>query len=166
MPQNNLLIHPKEELHSTVSIIIPTYAGVKFLLPCIQSILKQSRLPDEIIVVDDASPKPGDADFIQETFGQESRIRVIRNDTNLGFSGAVNRGLTEARGDFLALINNDTELAPSWLERALEPFCSPEVGSVATRIDCINPSGHIDSAGDLYTTAGGTEKFKHGRPLC
>ncbi len=164
MPQDHTSSTRNEKSSPTVSIVIPTYNGQEFLGPCIQSVLDQTHAPDEIIIVDDASPEPGDAAFIQETFGNEDRIRVIRNESNLGFAGSANRGLKEAHGEFLALINNDTVLTPTWLQRALEPFSSPEVGSVATRLDCFKPDGRIDSAGDLYTTAGGTEKFKHGYP--
>lgn len=152
-----------------LSLIIPTYAGRHYLGPCLRSVLAQSQIPDEIIVVDDGSPEPTDAAFVTDEFIDESRIKVIRNETNMGFAEAINRGFAASQGDFIALINNDTVLNDRWVERAQQPFSDERwgdrVGSVATRIVRFDSPDLLDSAGDLYTIAGGTEKYGSGCPV-
>ncbi|WP_198156212.1 glycosyltransferase family 2 protein [Paenibacillus sp. D9] len=99
------------------SIIIPTYNKRDYLVRCLDSIRRHTPEPYEIIVVDNASAD-GTAAML-ETYSLllgpgKLRFRVM--DRNLGFAGAVNRGLMMARGDRLLLLNNDTLVTERWLD--------------------------------------------------
>jgi len=106
-------------VNAELSVIIVTWNSANDIERCLSSLLAHSRmLTQEIIVVDNAS-KDGTPRVIQEKFEQ---IRLIGSQENLGFAQACNRGIEESRGQFLWLLNPDTELvndAPSLLAQAL-----------------------------------------------
>jgi len=84
----------------------------------------------EIIVVDNASAV--DAGYLADEFPQ---IKFIQNPKNLGFAGGNNRGIEAAKGDIILLLNNDTEVAPSFIEPIVTLFNEhSEVGIVCPKI--------------------------------
>lgn len=99
-----------------VSIVTPAYNCEHYLCQTVQTVLEQSFGSWEMIIVDDCS---GDATFriAQQLALEESRIRVFRNETNLGVSETRNRGIREAKGDYIALLDGDDLWEPDKLER-------------------------------------------------
>ena len=85
-----------------LSIIIPAYNAAKYIRSTIDCALAQSLSENEVIVVDDGSTD--DTIDILESYGDE--IRVIRQE-NRGVSAARNRGIGEARGQWLAFLDAD-----------------------------------------------------------
>lgn len=108
-----------------VSIIIPCYNGSKFIRATLESALGQTRLPHEIIVIDDGSTD--DSAAIAESFGPP--VRVIRQK-NQGESVARNRGLGEAVGTHVLFLDADDLLWPESLER-LSSAAETRPGAVA-----------------------------------
>lgn len=100
---------------TAISIVTPCYNGARFLRETIESVLKQTRPPLEMIVVDDGSTD--DSAAIAESYGPP--VRVIRQK-NQGESVARNRGIAEAKGDYLLFLDADDMLAPEALERLAE----------------------------------------------
>lgn len=95
-----------------VSIVIPVHDGVWITSRCLRALQRnQDVVPFEIIVVDDASTDKT-YDFLQHLRG----VRVIRNTINLGYLKSTNLGASHARGEFIALLNNDTEPISGWLD--------------------------------------------------
>jgi GT2 family glycosyltransferase len=99
----------------------------------------------EVIVVDNGSAD-GSAELAESEFG----VRVIRNTRNRGFCAANNQGIAVARGEFVALLNNDTEVEPDWLA-ALHRACtrSPDVGMAASKVLVWEDPRRIDKVGHL-----------------
>lgn len=95
-----------------ISIGMPVYGGEKHLRASIQSVIDQDFSNWELIVLDDASPDRS-VDVIQ-TF-QDQRIRLLRNVSNQGLVAARNRIMDEARGEFLAWLDQDDLAAPGRL---------------------------------------------------
>ena len=133
-----------------VSIIIPNYNGKHLLeknLPrVIEEIIKLSNYQIEIIVVDDAS-RDGSVEFINQLTGSrvnglknslinnslinnKSTIRLIENRTNMGFSSTVNRGVKEAKGEIVVLLNTDVYPEEGFLEPVSTHFEDPKVFAV------------------------------------
>ena len=81
----------------------------------VRSALEQTRVPDEVLVVDDGSTD--DSPRVLASFG--SRIRVVRTD-NRGFPQALNLGVSEAKGDWIAFLDSDDVWRPSKLEKQVE----------------------------------------------
>lgn len=99
----------------SISVIIPTFNRRDMLPRAIDSVLGQTRPPEEVIVVDDGSTD-GTADLIRTTY---PGVRVIEQ-RNAGVSAARNRGITNAHGQWIALLDSDDVWLPQKLERQLE----------------------------------------------
>jgi GT2 family glycosyltransferase len=100
------------------SIIILNYNGTKFLQDCINSIIRETNSPYEIIVVDNNSP-----DKSGELFSKKfPEITFILNKDNVGVPEGLNIGIRNASGDFIVLLNNDLIVMPNWLENFFKAY--------------------------------------------
>ena len=110
---------------TTVTVLIPAYNEARVIADTIESLQRQTRLPDEILVIDDGS-SDGTGE-IAERLG----ARVVRPEANNGFkAGAMNVGLPHVRGEWLLTLDADTILAPDALGEILA--AAQEHGSAAT----------------------------------
>ena len=143
----------------SVSIVIPNWNGRHFLATCLDSLLAQTYKDFEIIIVDNGS-KDGSLDLLSHEYPQ---VQVIALEYNTGFSFAVNRGIEASRGEFIALINNDTKAEPSWLAKMVSVLQEQaNLGSVACKMLSLNDSGLIDGAGDGVRRGGLPGRIGHG----
>ena len=94
-----------------ISVVIPTFNRISLVARAIDSVLKQSLNPYEIIVVDDGSDD-GTSEMIQNKY---KSIKLIQQQNN-GVSAARNNGIKHAKGDWIALLDSDDE----WTEKKLE----------------------------------------------
>jgi O-antigen biosynthesis protein len=146
---------------STLSVVVTTHDGRAVLGECLEALLAQTRTPDELLVVDDASAGGSDAGFVHERF---PRVRTLSLPRNLGHAGAAAAGVAATKGAFVALVNNDGVPDPDWCEQALRPFVDPHVGSVATRLVRYDDPSTIDSAGGGFTVVGHAYKRLEREP--
>lgn len=102
----------------TVSVVIPVYDGATFLPDAVASIRAQTRPPDEIIVVDDASTD-GSGE-VAASLGDD--IRVIRHEHNQTLPGARNTGVQASDSDIVTFLDADDLWAPDKLQRQLALF--------------------------------------------
>lgn len=125
----------------TVSAVVPTYNGEKFLRPAIESILNQTFRDFELIVVDDASTD-GTPRILAEL--NDGRLIVVTNHRNLGIAGATNKGLALARGKYVALQDHDDISLPSRFQAQAEFLEShPNVALVGTAASQIDENGSV-----------------------
>lgn len=99
-----------------VSIVTPAYNCEKYLRQTVESVLAQSYTDWEMIIVDDCSTD-GTLALAQQLAAVDARIRVVRNEQNQGVSMTRNRGIAEARGKYIALLDGDDLWEPDKLER-------------------------------------------------
>ena len=111
-----------------VSIYTPGYLCEDVIARCIESIRNQTYPVHEILLVDDCSPDRSTE--IAESMG----VRIIRHTENLGLAASCNTALRHCQGEFLAKIDTDLELDPSWLERAMIQFEDPAIAGVGGRL--------------------------------
>ncbi len=99
-----------------VSIIIVNYNSGWYLKSCVDSIMSNSDLPLELLIIDNNSTDQSCHFLLTQ---KNSRIHLIPNQTNLGFSKACNQGLNKACGDFFITMNPDILVPKGWLTRLL-----------------------------------------------
>ncbi len=138
---------PSQPSPESVSVIIPFFNLATFLPQTIASVREQTRLPDEIIVVDDGSTEPEARELIDRLergpegggrTGPESGppLRVVRQP-NRGLSGARNTGFREARSRWVLPLDADDLLAPEFIERALAAASRcPDAALITTWMSC------------------------------
>jgi GT2 family glycosyltransferase len=136
-----------------VSVLITTYNSARFLKACLESLLQQVYKPLEVIVVDNAS-SDGTRDLLARA-GPE--VRVIYNDTNIGFAAAQNQAARLAQGSWLFSLNPDVVLSPDFVAKAvasgnLDPKIGVVCGKLLRWIPNENPefSQVIDSTGIYF----------------
>ncbi len=142
-----------------ISIVIVTWNGRRYLEPCLEAVASQQGIDAEVIVVDNASTD-GTADVVRSRFPQ---VRLVALAENRGFAGGNNAGVREARGRYVAFLNNDTVADPGWL-RALRGGIDPAAGFLlaTSRIVYMHDASIVDSAGDGLFRWGGAFKRHHG----
>ncbi len=123
-----------------ISVILPAYNAAKFIRPAIESVLKQSCGDFELLVIDD-----GSTDATRSIISEysDSRLRLLVNERNLGLTATLNRGLGEARGEFIARQDADDVSQPERFARQLEFFHDcPEVVLLGTAARQVDAAGH------------------------
>src|SRR5260221_12599447 len=100
-----------------ISVIILNLNGLNFLKPCLESVKSQTYKNLEIIVTDNASTD-GSIDYIFS----HSEVVLVKNDSNLGYTGANNKAAQIASGEHLLFLNNDTTLHTNFFEEILKCY--------------------------------------------
>jgi len=135
----------------SVSVVIPTWNGRAMLDLALVSLERQSLAPLEVIVVDNGSTD-GTVEWLRE---RRPRVEVVALEENAGFAAGVNRGLERARGEYVALVNNDVELDPDFLrELAAGLERDPGAASAASKMLRFDDREVIDATGDTLRWSG------------
>ena len=147
-----------------VSIIVPTRDKAELLSACLGSLLdKTSYRSFEVLVVDNGSVEPEALRYLAR-IAEHPQVRVLRHNDAYNFSEINNRAAREAKGSFLCLLNNDTEVVePEWLGELMRYAVRPEVGAVGAKL--LYDDGSIQHAGvvvGLGDAAGHAHRFAAG----
>jgi GT2 family glycosyltransferase len=142
-----------------VSVVVATCGSWGFLTKCLESIILQDYNPKEVIVVDNGSVE-NIGFLVKETFPE---ISIIRIDHNLGFAGGYNVGIQAAKGDYVAIINDDAIASSGWLSAMVRLAQSDkELGAIGSIIlDGNNPSV-LDSCGIGMSLDGMSRQMMRG----
>ena len=126
---------PQPEDPPLVSLIIPTKDKVGLLRACLRGVLGATRYPNfEVLVVDNASAKAATHRYFEE-IQQDKRVRVLRYPAAYNYSAINNFAAREARGSYICLLNNDTEiLHDDWLCEMMRQAVRPHVGAVGAKL--------------------------------
>ncbi len=137
-----------------VSIITVNYNGLLHTQAFLAAMQKVSYPNYEIIVIDNASAE--DASVLKVTYPE---ITLLKSDINLGFAGGNNLGIQHAKGDYILLLNNDTEPSPDFLEPMVALMEErPQIGAVTAKLLYFDDASKVQFAGgtgiNLYTGRG------------
>jgi len=134
-----------------ISVVIPNYNGAAYLAACLSSLVRQTRSDFEVLVVDN-----GSSDDSFETARRAAPGAVIlRQERNLGFAGGANAGIHAGAAEWIAILNNDTEVSEEWLARCADAIGRhPDAAFLACRILDFGRRELGYSAGDCFLRAG------------
>ena len=156
-------LHLSESKLPQVSIVIVNYNGGDLLQDCVGSIVKFTQ-SFEIILVDNASTD-GSSQRLGELF---PRVRIVRNDQNLGFAKANNIGLRQSRGRYVVLMNPDVFVTEDWLDRLAscmgkDPRIAVATPKLLRRDGILDSTGHVFRFIRLEARNRGEEEADHGQ---
>jgi GT2 family glycosyltransferase len=151
-----------------VSVVVVNWNRRQMLRGCLESLARQNGPGFEVVVVDNGSTD-GSAEMVT-AFAENAGfpVRLIRNNRNFGFCAANNQGIFSAAGKYVALLNNDAEAEPGWLEAMIRAAERHHAGMVASKIVVFEDPTRIDKAGHLIWPDGqnrgrGTGETDHGQ---
>ena len=128
----------------TIGIVIPNKNDSKYLGECIDSVLNQSSLPDEIIYIDDVSSD----DSIKKAESYLSQIpfsTIIKNKTSYGTMNALNQGLMSSKSDYLLFLASNDKLTPGIIAEVRKNFSDLAVnpGVWSALVNFLNEDGKV-----------------------
>jgi len=144
----------------TVAVVIVNWNGGDLLTRCLESVERQQRPPDHVIVVDNGSTD----DSLQRAEGPLRRVQLIRLPANVGFARANNIAARAAHGfDALALLNPDAFAEPEWLDALVGAAeRDPMAAGLASHMLLAETPQYLDGAGDSYHVSGRAWRNGHG----
>jgi GT2 family glycosyltransferase len=146
-------------MRMTVAVLIVNWNGGALLKHCLESLQRQLRPPDHIIVVDNASTD----DSLARANLRD--VELIRLTENAGFARANNiAARAAAQYDALALLNPDAFAHPGWLQALVDAASAhPDVAAFASQIRLADSPDYLDGAGDSYHVSGRAWRIAHLR---
>lgn len=121
-----------------ISVVLPAYNCKATIRQAIDSVLSQ-EVSLELIVIDDGSKEA--IDDIMEAYTRDSRVIFLKNEKNMGVSATRNRGIQEARGEYIAFLDADDYWVKGKLKRQLELIAQTGMVLCATGRELITPDG-------------------------
>jgi len=139
-----------------VSIVVVNFNDKEHLHRCLTSVMKSEYLSFEIILVDNGSTD-GSVDSIKKAMNEQRdlMLSIICNKENIGPAAARNIGAKKSCGEYLAFLDNDTEVDSLWLKEAIELMeVDPTVGAIQCKLLLMNERDRFDYAGDYLSRYG------------
>jgi len=144
----------------SVSVVIATRNRAEMLRRALESVSRQKRLPDEVVIVDNASTDTTAA--VALSFRDKLNLKLVRED-RVGIPHARNAGLRHAAGDILAFTDDDCEATPGWLAEIEKPFLKdPHVAAVGGNL--IPADGQTELVARFYRSRMDAEPVPEGEP--
>ena len=143
------------------SIIIPAYNAENYLQRCLDSIFSQEYADIEVIVIDDGSTD-NTPQLLADYAAQYPNLCVVTT-TNCGMASARNRGLDNAKGDYILFVDSDDRLCPKALEALAAQLCGEDIVGFGTRVFNEDDGTYTDNLIDATSVTKGWEYFNSYR---
>ena len=142
------------------SVVIPNYNGIRYLKNCLLSLQKCEDEDFEVIVVDNGSTDG--SDVLPDSLNLN--VRLLKLNENTGFAHAVNVGIREAKGEYVILLNNDTEVESGFVRKLTEALKkNRKAFSASAMMVDMNNREVLDGAGDYYCALGWAFAYGKGK---
>lgn len=135
MPEANRIHWTLPGSPPLVSILVPTRDQAEVLARCVAGVLSRTEYPHfELLIIDNDSREAATAALFARLL-EDPRVRVLPSLGKFNYARLNNRAVTEARGEVLVLLNNDTDvLAPDWLNEMVSHAIRPGIGAVGAKL--------------------------------
>ncbi|MBN1937161.1 MAG: glycosyltransferase family 2 protein [Anaerolineae bacterium] len=143
------------------ALIVLTWNGLANLQHCLPSVFFQLGADDQLVVIDNGSTD----DSLAWVATHYPAALLIRNETNRGFAAAVNQGIRATDSEFVVTLNDDTLVAPGWLDALLEAAQDERMGMCACKMLLAGDPTRFDSAGIEVDRAGIAWNRWFGEPV-
>lgn len=149
------------------SVVVLNYNGGSIIEPCLSSVLKSDYPDFEVILVDNASTD-GSVELAEKLFGSDPRLKVVRNSENLFYTGGNNAGINSAKGEYILILNNDTEIERDCLSELALALQDEKTGAAQPKILIHAEASVIDNTGGIidpfgYTKGRGSRQIDAGQ---
>lgn len=134
-----------------ITVIMPAYNAERFIEPAIRSVMTQTVTDWELLVIDDGS-RDGTCAVVEALSAEDSRVRLLRNDKNMGVANTRNRGLSLCRGEFAAFLDSDDIWLPEKLQKQLDLLERSDAALCYTSYGIMDAEGN-QSRGDYLVPA-------------
>jgi len=138
-----------EKISTSVTVLILNFNGRRYLQQCLDSLLATDYPNFKTIVIDNGSVD-GSVEFIRKNYPS---VQVIRHDRNYGYAFAYNLVMDAIQSEYVALVNNDVVVEPSWLRHLVFYAKNLDVAAVTPKMKFLNDKTRLNSTGgncDLY----------------
>jgi GT2 family glycosyltransferase/glycosyltransferase involved in cell wall biosynthesis len=150
------ILSPERAENPQASIVIPVHNQLDATIRCLESIFAHTHGIDyEIVLVDDASDQ-----YVNHELSRIPHLNLVTLTTNVGYLLATTRGVEASHGEFVVLLNNDTEVKPGWLTAIIETFADSTVGAVGAKL--LLPNDRTQEAGAIVWKDGNARHFGRG----
>lgn len=137
-----------------VSVIILNHNGIQFIENCLDSVIK-SKYPNKEIIVVDSTSTDGSNELMRKKYSKLKNFKLIEIPYHYGTDRARNIGAAGAKGEYLAFLDNDTEVDPYWLDELIKVVASDKsIGAAQSKLLKIEPRDYFDCAGDYLGSLG------------
>jgi GT2 family glycosyltransferase len=152
-------------MYPSVSVIILNYNGSKnlgkhLLSNCLHSVLQSNYDNFEVFFVDNGSTDDS-VEFVKKTFPKDTKLRIVENAENYGFPKGNNLAAKQTCGDYIILLNNDTEVEQNWMRELVNVMeNNPTIGEAQSKILSFDRI-HIQTVGNLLDAGLNTYLIGH-----
>lgn len=144
-----------------VSIVIVNYNGRHHLEYCLPALFETLLVPFEVIVVDNASSD----DSVEWTRTHYPQVTLLAEKENLGFGRGNLHGIRAARGEYVVLLNSDTQVTPDWLFHLLQPMVAdPGIGTTCSTLRLMHHPDQLNARGGGMSRLGFSYDIDFGHP--
>lgn len=148
------IVEYKYEKAPLISIIIPTKDYAEITEQCLKSLYEKTTYPNfEVILMNNNSEKKETFALFDKYKNKYSNFKVIDANYEFNYSKINNQGVKQAKGEYIVLLNNDTEIiTPNWLELMVGYAMQPHIGAVGTKL--LYPDNTVQHAGVILGVGG------------
>lgn len=144
----------KDDKWPLISVIVLNYNSRQFLELCLKSLFNTKYKNFEVVFVDNASTD-GSVELINNRYGNNPNLKIIKNSDNLGFAKGNNVGVKHSRGDYIVFLNPDTQVHPNWLKQLIKTMQSDQtIGAAQSKLLLAQNGNRLESTGHFIDYCG------------
>jgi glycosyltransferase involved in cell wall biosynthesis len=142
----------------SISVVVPLYNHAQYIEAALESVLSQTSLADEIILIDDGSSDDG-FELAERLLADAPYAKTYRQES-AGAHNTIDRAIAMSRGDYIAILNSDDVFVPTKLERCRTIIGErPGIGLIADNLGIVNADGMREISGGVVDWLNGAQRL-------